>query len=75
MFLLWLALALYSFSNGALPAWVHLPLLPLAACYDFGVNGTVGLTGCWALLVEAAYVAGLVLLAQHWLARRDLILH
>lgn len=75
VFLLWLALALYSFQSGIAPAWVHLPLVPLGACYTFGASATIGWSGCWALLVAAGYVAGLTLLAQFWLARHDLLLH
>jgi len=63
-FLVWLVLALASYeASGFLIVllWpARLLLLPFAACYNFGVTGTIGFSGLLALLAEAASVAGLV---------------
>ena len=47
----------------------RLLLLPLAAFYGFGATGQIGWPGLLALLVAGGYVAGLVWLADHLLAR------
>jgi hypothetical protein len=63
-FLVWLVVALSSYdADGLLMVllWpARLLLLPFAACYNFGVTGTIDFRGLLALLAEAAAVAGLV---------------
>jgi hypothetical protein len=71
-FLAWLALALYSYSAGALPLAIvaRLPLLPFAAAYSFGATGSFGVAGIVALLIEIAFVVGLIALTQVTVPRR-----
>jgi hypothetical protein len=85
VFLAWLVLALYSSTGfgllaagsagplAAILAVIRLPLLPLAACYSFGIDGRIGWYGLWALIVVAAYIAGWAVLADRWLAHRDFL--
>jgi len=78
VFLLWLAAVLYSNSNpGNVAVFLtatRIPLAPLAACYNFGVTGTISWYGLLMFVLAVGYVVGLTLLAGFWLARRDLLL-
>lgn len=78
VFLFWLCLALTSFTlEGPLDVVLtplRWPLLPLIACYNFGQTGSIDGWGVVALVAMAAYVVGLVRLAEALLARRDLLL-
>jgi hypothetical protein len=62
--LLWLVLAFASYQASGLLAILLFPakllLLPVAASYDFGVTGSIGWGGLLALVVQAAYIAGLI---------------
>ncbi|MGH7085067.1 MAG: hypothetical protein ACREFN_08770 [Acetobacteraceae bacterium] len=73
-FLFWLALTLFSTSQGDILPWLALPLAPLAACYTLTTSGFSG-QALLALVGAAVYVVGLTALAQAWMARRDLLLH
>lgn len=74
VFLFWLALTLYSFTQGnALPD-LRLPLVPLADSYTLTTAG-LSLQALVSLAGSAVYIVGLAALAQWWLARRDLVLH
>src|SRR5579859_587983 len=79
IFLAWLTAALYSYTaTGLLAAFFfvwRLPLLPLFACYTMGMTGTIGWNGGLALLINAGYVVGLVMLATFLRARRDAAKH
>lgn len=76
--LAWFVLVLYSNTSPDAVATTlgvtRIPLIPFTLCYNFGINGTIGWSGLLALLIVAVYVAGLILLAQYWMARRDLLL-
>lgn len=63
-FLAWLALALYSYTAGSpsIVGLARLPLLPFGAAFAFGQTGHVGAAGLLALLVELAFIAGLIAL-------------
>ncbi len=78
LFLLWLLLALGTYTVegplGLVLGPLRWPLLPIIACYNFGQTGSIGGWGLLALVVMAAYIAGLVCLAEFLLARRDLLL-
>jgi len=78
IFLLWLCLALTSFTLegplGVILTPLRWPLLPLIACYNFGQTGVIDGWGILALAVMVGYVVGLVRLAEALLARRDLLL-
>ena len=73
-FLLWLLLALASYQTtgllGTLLLVTRLPLLPFAACYDFGVTGTIGLLGLLALSIQILGVGGIVWFCDISLRRR-----
>lgn len=74
VFLFWLALTLYSFTQGNVVSWLAVPLVPLSAAYTlaaagFSFQAFVALTGA------AIYLVCLTVLAQWWMARRDLSLH
>ncbi len=83
IFLVWLAVVLFAQSPVFwLPEAVEsvlriasLPLLPLIACYNISVTGMIGLTGLSGVIVEGVYVVALVLIAGHWLERRELLLY
>lgn len=79
LLLAWVAAVLYSNTAlgpvAAVLSITRIPLMPLAACYNLGANGSIGWPGLLALLIAAAYVVGLTLLAEYWMSRRDLILH
>jgi hypothetical protein len=81
IFLVWLVLAFASYQADGIFAVLlfpaRLPLLPVAACYDFGNSGSIGWGGLLALLFQAGLVAGLVWfheasLRHHWLSARHL---
>lgn len=76
--LAWFAAVLYSSTSlGPIAAFLKftsLPLIPLATCYSFGSNGTIGWSGLLAIVIEVGYIIGLTLLGEYWLKRRDLIL-
>jgi hypothetical protein len=67
--------ALYSLANdGWLAAvlWAaRLPLLPILACYEASVAGTLSWDWLGALLLAGAYVAGLAWLGERLLVRAD----
>lgn len=83
VFLAWLVLVLFAQSPVFwLPEAVisvlrvaSVPLLPLIACYNISVNGTIGLAGVLGLMVEMVYVIVLALIAGYWLERRELLLY
>ena len=83
IFLAWLAVVLFAQSPvfwlpEALISVLRvasLPLLPLIACYNISVTGTIGLAGALGLVMEVVYVVALALLAGHWLERRELLLY
>ncbi|HJT56944.1 MAG TPA: hypothetical protein VJ761_10640 [Ktedonobacteraceae bacterium] len=83
VFLAWLVLVLFaqspvSWLPEAVISVLHVasvPLLPLIACYNISVNGTIGLAGVLALIVEVVYVVVLALIAGYWLERRELLLY
>jgi len=62
--LLWLVLAFASYQASGLLAILLFPakllLLPVAASYDFGVTGSIGWGGLLAIVVQAAYIVGLI---------------
>lgn len=62
--LAWLVIALFSYTDNGFLAWIcvvaRLPLLPLAACYDSGITGTLGWGGLLGLLILAGYALGIV---------------
>jgi hypothetical protein len=72
--LLWLVLAFASYQASGFLAILLFPakllLLPVAASYDFGVTGSIGWGGLLALLIQAAYVAGLIWFAAASLENR-----
>jgi hypothetical protein len=81
IFLVWLILAFASYQTSDILAVLlfpaRLPLLPVAACYDFGNSGSIGWGGLLALLVQISFVVGLVWfheasLRHHWLRARHL---
>jgi hypothetical protein len=78
VFLAWLVAVLYSNSNlspaAGFLAVSRIPLAPLAACYNLGATGTMSWYGLLMLALAVGYVVGLALLAEFWLARRDLLL-
>jgi len=78
VFLAWLVAVLYSNSNlGPVAGFLavsRIPLAPLAACYNFGATGTMSWYDLLMLALAVGYVVGLALLAEFWLARRDLLL-
>jgi hypothetical protein len=77
-FLAWLVVALSSYASAGpfapLLSVARLPLLPVAACFNLGIGGSLSWQEVAALLVQAGYVAALVLFAQWQLAHRDLLL-
>ncbi len=83
IFLAWLALMLFaqspvSWLPEAVISVLHVasvPLLPLIACYNISVTGTIGLAGMFGLVVEVLYVVALALIADYWLERRELLLY
>lgn len=74
VFLAWLVAALYSYSYGdrlaTVLAFTRIPLMPFSLTYALSVTGQIGSDGLLGLLVELAYIAGLIFLADHWLAGR-----
>ncbi len=75
--LTWIVVALATYSPGtnasALPAAVRLlrlPLLPFAACYDFGVTGIIGWSGVAALVAEVGMIAAAVAITDIRLRHR-----
>src|SRR5215467_3476022 len=78
VFLAWLVAVLYSNSNlGPVAGFLavsRIPLAPLAACYNLGATMSWYGLLMLALALAAGYVMGLTLLAEFWLARRDLLL-
>lgn len=83
IFLAWLALVLFAQSPLSwLPDTVisvlrvaSVPLLPLIACYNISVTGTIGLADASGLIMEGVYMVVLALIAGYWLERRDLLLY
>lgn len=77
-FLAWLVLALSSYASAGpfapLLTVARLPLLPVVACLNLGIGGSLSWQEVAALLAQAGYVAGLVYFAQWQLVRRDLLL-
>lgn len=71
-FLAWLALALYSYTAGALgvAGIARLPLLPFGAAFAFGQTGRIGAVGALALVVELAFIAALIAIAGIIVPRR-----
>ncbi|MDQ2714591.1 MAG: hypothetical protein M3Z08_06765 [Chloroflexota bacterium] len=78
MLLAWIAAILYSNTSlgpvAAMLGVTRLPLIPLATSYALGTAAVLDWPALLALLTEVAYVSGLALLAQYWMARRDLLL-
>ncbi len=52
----------------------RIPLIPLTACFNFGAVGSIDWSGVGALVMVVLYIVGLTLLAEYWMARRDLLL-
>lgn len=83
VFLAWLVLVLFAQSPVTwLPEAMvsvlriaSVPLLPLIACYNISVNGTISLAGALGLVVEVVYVIALTLIGGYWLERRELLLY
>ncbi|HLI08604.1 MAG TPA: hypothetical protein VKV40_18725 [Ktedonobacteraceae bacterium] len=79
LLLAWVAAVLYSGTSPgpvtAILSVARVPLMPLAACYNLGPGGTTGWSAVLAVVIDIAYIIGLTLLAERWLAKRDLILH
>ncbi len=76
LFLLWLVLLLTPQTNPYLApflALTHLPIAPLAACYNLANSG-IGWYQLLMLVIAIGYIVGLAWLAEYWLAKRDLIL-
>lgn len=79
--LAWLAAVLYTSTGpGSNPVATvlsvsRIPLIPLSACLNFGPAGSIDWSGLLALLIACGYIVGLTLLAEYWMARRDLLLH
>jgi hypothetical protein len=79
LFLAWLVLA---FAPPPEVDWLatlfslaRLPLLPLSASIGLGTLPHTSLLDFWSLPVEALYIVGLTLVADFFLAHRNLILH
>ncbi len=76
--LAWFAAVLYSNTNpGPVAAFLgvtRIPLIPLTACFNFGAVGSIDWSGVGALVMVVLYIVGLTLLAEYWMARRDLLL-
>jgi hypothetical protein len=79
VFLAWLMIVLYASTHFDIVSQylvvLRIPLNPFFLCYSVGLNGTIDLYGIGMMILTAAYIFGLILLAQFWLSRRDLILH
>ncbi|HEX8037294.1 MAG TPA: hypothetical protein VF510_25790 [Ktedonobacterales bacterium] len=77
-FLAWLVVALSSYASAGpfapLLTIARLPLLPVVACSNLGIDGSLTWQDVAALLAQAGYITVLVLFAQWQLARRDLLL-
>lgn len=77
-FLAWLVVALSSYASAGpfapLLFVARLPLLPVVACFNLGIGGSLSWQDVAALLAQATYITVLVLVAQWQLARRDLLL-
>ncbi len=80
--LTWLVVALATYgpdtnvSSPPVMLWVaRLPLLPFAACFDFGVTGMIGWSGVAALVAEVGMIAAAVAIVdirlRHRLHRRE----
>src|SRR5436305_1097957 len=78
LYLVWFAAVLYSnTSTGPVAAVLgvtRIPLIPLAICSNLGAAGTIDWSGVAALVMMAVYEVGLMLLAEYWMRRRDLLL-
>ena len=78
VFFAWLVALLSSHSSIPLlvtllsPA--QLPLIAIATCFTLGTTQTLDWQAIAALLVDVGYIAGISMVAERWLARRDLIL-
>lgn len=74
-FLLWLVLALASYSAsgflGAVLVIARLPLLPFAACYSIGATGTIDMAGLVALIAQLVLVSGIVWFCDISVSRRS----
>jgi hypothetical protein len=72
--LVWLVLALASYSAGGLLGILlfpfRLPLLPFAACYNLGVTGVIGWSGLLALLSQLICIGGIIWLCEASIRRR-----
>jgi len=83
IFLIWLALVLFAQSPvfwlpDAAISILHVagvPLLPLIACYNISVTGTIGLAGALGLVMEVVYIVALAVIGGYWLERRELLLY
>ncbi len=77
VFLVWIVAVLYSNTNLGVIAtylsWTHIPLAPIAACYNFSTSHIAGYEIAM-LLLAIGYIIGLTLLAEFSFKRRDLIL-
>lgn len=73
VFLAWLAAVLYVGNNpNPYLSIIHLPIVPIAVCYNLGTT-PIGWYELCMLLVAIGYIAALVWLACYWFSRRDLI--
>ena len=72
-FLVWLVLALASYNASGLLGILlfpfRLPLLPFAACYDFGVTGVIGWGGLLALVGQLIGIGGIIWYCEARLSR------
>jgi hypothetical protein len=83
LFLLWIAVVLFSISPiFMIPSAilnileiVRIPLWPITACYQISVSGTVSLIGVIGMVLVAVYIIGLALIAGKWLESRELLLY
>jgi hypothetical protein len=76
--LAWLVAVLYSNSGigpfAAVLSVTRIPLIPLTICFGFGTTGMIGWPGLAGLAIMALYITALMLLAEYWMRKRDLIL-
>ena len=83
LLLAWLVVVLFSLSPIILlPSQVlavlsiaRIPLAPIAVCYNVSANGSFDLSSLWGFPLVAAYISGLVLLAGHWLEKKELLFY
>jgi hypothetical protein len=77
VFLLWLALVLYTNTSVNIVAtyfsWVRIPLAPLVVCYNLGTMGTIDAYSGTMFLLAIGYIVGLTALVEFLLRKRDLI--